>query len=74
MRGKIPIAFESNEIFPVDYEIPNELQYEFMKHSLMKEYGLTSIEAGKMTEYEYCLMVAFNNLNGLKEKYLMDKK
>lgn len=45
-----------------------------MIHSLMKEYGLSKEVASKMTEYDYCLMIGFKNIEGLKEKYLIEKK
>lgn len=44
-----------------------------MIHSLMKEYGLNKDKAESLTEYDYCLMVAFKNLGGKQEEYLMNK-
>ena len=45
-----------------------------MKHSIMKEYGLTKQQAGEMTEYYYTAMVCFKNLEGKKEEYLIKKE
>ena len=45
-----------------------------MIHSLMSEYKLKPNEAEEMTEYEYCRMVCFKNLESAKEKYLIDSK
>jgi hypothetical protein len=38
----------------------------------MKEYGLSKDKAEQMTEYDYCIMVAFKNLGGKQEEYLME--
>ena len=35
--------------------------------------GLTKQDAESLTEYDYYLMIVFKNLEGLKEKYLIDK-
>ena len=43
-----------------------------MKHSIMKEYGLTKQQAGAMTEYDYTAMVCFKNLEGKKEEFLIE--
>jgi molybdopterin-guanine dinucleotide biosynthesis protein len=44
-----------------------------MIHSLMKEYGLNRQTAELMTEYDYCLMIGFKNLEVKKEEYLIEK-
>ena len=58
---------------PIELEVPYKRQYEYMIHSLMKEYGLNRQTAELMTEYDYCLMIGFKNLEGKKEEYLIEK-
>ena len=74
MKDLIPAAFQSDLVFPIEYEVPYSKQYEYMKHSIMKEYGLTKQQAGEMTEYDYTAMVCFKNLEGKKEEYLIKKE
>lgn len=74
MRDDLAAAFEPGEMTPPEYDIPFNRQYEYMIHSLMKEYSMTKEQAGAMTEYDYCLMIGFKNIEGLKEKYLIEKR
>ncbi len=69
----MPLAFINNQFIPIELEVPYKRQYEYMIHSLMKEYGLSKDRAEAMTEYDYCIMVAFKNLEGKKEEYLINK-
>lgn len=61
------MGFKQAEVSP-EFEVPIKRQYEFMIHTLMKEYGLNRKEAEEMTEYDYCLLIGFENLNAEKEK------
>lgn len=45
-----------------------------MIHNLMKGYQINKQEAERMTEYDYMVFIVYSNLEGEKEKYLMDKK
>lgn len=68
----MPLAFVSSQFVPIELEVPYKRQYEYMIHSLMKEYGLSKDKAEMLTEYDYTLMVAFKNLEGKKEEFLIE--
>ncbi len=68
----MPLAFVSTQFVPIELEVPYKRQYEYMIHSLMKEYGIDRQQAESMTEYDYTLMVAFKNLEGKKEEFLIE--
>ena len=45
-----------------------------MIYRIMKNYGITKPEASKHTEYDFWEMLAYENLDGKKEEYLMKQK
>lgn len=45
-----------------------------MIYTLVSKYNKTKEEAGKMTAYDYTFIIALENLNAQREKYLYDKK
>lgn len=59
---------------PPEFDIPAGRQYEYMAHLLMKQYGLSKEQAWNMTEYDYNLMICFNNIDTKKQNYIDAQK
>lgn len=70
----MPAAFEGGQYIPEHLSVPGELLYSYMIYRIAKNYGITKPEAGKHTEYDFWEMLAYENLDGKKEEYLMKQK
>lgn len=47
---------------PQKCEVPEEYNYAFMIYALAKMYGISPVKAGELSEYDFWLAVAFNNI------------
>lgn len=74
MRDSLKPAFEGGQYIPEYLTVPDERIYSYMIHSYSKTYGITKLEAGSHTEYDFWEMLAYENLDSKKEEYLMKQK
>jgi hypothetical protein len=58
---------------PSCFNIPDEMQYEYMIHTLCKAYGISKKEGGKHTETDFWELTAFENLQSAKEEYILEQ-
>jgi hypothetical protein len=70
LKEKIPIAFSKRVELPDEFAIPIELQYDYMIHTIAKCYGISITEAGNYREEDYRKMIAFDNLEIEREKFV----
>lgn len=56
--------------FPDEYNIPEELQYDYMLHMIIKTYGISIAEAEKFNEADFAKMVYFENIESARAEYL----
>jgi hypothetical protein len=54
--------------------VPDEMSYGYMIHNIAKTYGITKIDAGTYTEYEFWEMIVYENLDNKKEEYMMKQR
>ncbi|RPI19017.1 MAG: hypothetical protein EHM58_03115 [Ignavibacteriae bacterium] len=67
----MPEAFRIKYFIPQEYEVPEELQYNYMIHFICKAQGISKHAAGKYKETDFWELLAFENLDNLKQEYLM---
>jgi len=58
--------------YPPDLTPDNKYTYDFMIHTLSKTYGISPIEAGKLTENDFWLCQGFEGFQNLREKWDFD--
>jgi hypothetical protein len=66
----MPLAFAKRFIFPDDYNIPAELQYDYMAYQLAKNYKISLYDALKYSELEYWKSLVFENLDSEREEFM----
>lgn len=70
----MPAAFEGGHYIPEHLSVPDEMLYSYMIHRISKTYGISKSQAGRHTEYDFWEMLAYENLDGKKEEYLMKQR
>lgn len=51
-----------------EFDIPDELIYKYMMHSISKNYSIPPQTAARLTELEFWEMTAFENLDSQKNE------
>lgn len=67
----MPEAFVMKYFIPPQYDIPEELQYEYMIHVICKTYGVSRYAGGRHKETDFWELLAFENLDSVKQEYIM---
>jgi hypothetical protein len=67
-----PEAFKVKHALPSCYNIPDEMQYEYMIHTICKAYGISKREGASHTETDFWELTAFENLQSAKEEYIFE--
>ncbi len=63
-------AFIKGFNFPDEYNIPAELQYDYMAYQLAKNYKISFYDALKYSELDYRKALAFENLDARREEFM----
>jgi len=66
----MPLAFGRKFIFPDDYSIPAELQYDYMAYQLAKNYRMSFYDALNYSEPDYWKLLAFENLDTERNEFI----
>jgi hypothetical protein len=66
----MPAAFEIKHIAPANLTAPEKLRYEYMLYRLSKILCITPLQAEELSEKDFWLIAAFENLEGLKREHL----
>jgi hypothetical protein len=57
-------------VFPPEFIVPGELQYDYMIHLIIKTYGVSIAEAEEFTEEDFAKMIYFENIESARKNYL----
>ena len=68
----MPAAYSTGFILPPEYNVPDELRYDYMIHKAAKCFGITLRDAGEFSEYDFRKMTAFEKLDLAKEEYIRE--
>lgn len=60
---------ETDAGLPEAYQLKTDYKYDKMVHEMMKMYSLSESEAWQKTEYDFMLMLAFENLEVAKMEF-----
>ena len=67
----MPAAFELNHVCPAHLEVPECLRYDYMIHRLSKMMNLPYSQSREMSEYDFWLCLAFENLDAKRREHFM---
>jgi len=73
MIALFPEAFKIKIVLPSCYNIPDEMQYEYMIHTICKAYGIPKKEGTGHTETDFWELTAFENLQSAKEEFIIEQ-
>jgi hypothetical protein len=61
---------QNNTVFPPEYVVADELQYDYRIHLIIKTYGVAYAEACEFTEEDFAKMIYFENIESARKNYL----
>jgi hypothetical protein len=67
----MPEAFRMKYYLPPQYDVPEEMQYEYMTYVICKTYGVSRYEGGRHNESDFWELLAFENLDNMKQEYII---